>query len=117
MPGKHAEEKIRYLLQQAEITAAEEAPEEQAPARLKARLYSALVREQQSSGPLQDLDATFAAGHQLCVFEKLVQIAPVGERVKQPFYCRVCHARLLAEKMENAPIFWAHCPYAEFQKS
>lgn len=112
MSGNHAEEKIRQLLAQAEAAV----PEVKAPSRLKARLYSALVREQQASGPLQDLAATCAAGHQLCVFEKLVQIAPVGTLLKEPFYCRVCHARLLAEKIENAPIFWAHCPYAEFQE-
>ena len=88
-----------------------------APSSLKARLYSALVRRQQEGGPLASLDATVASGHEICVFEKLVQIAPVAERLKSPFFCEVCHARVLAEKLDNPPIFWPHCPYVEFKKS
>jgi DNA-directed RNA polymerase specialized sigma24 family protein len=30
--------------------------------------------------------------------------------------CRVCHARVLAEHVEEAPIFWKHCPCADFQR-
>jgi len=86
-----------------------------APSSLKARLYSALVREQQESGPLASLDETVAAGYGICVFEKLVQISPVGERAKSPFFCQVCHARMLAEAFDNPPIFWAHCPYVAFK--
>jgi hypothetical protein len=94
-------------------------PEEmrgRAPSSLKARLYSALVREQQASGPLLSLDDTVAAGHSICVFEKLVQIAPVGKALKSPFFCQVCHARILAENFEAPPIFWPHCPYVSFKK-
>lgn len=91
--------------------------EERAPSSLKARLYSALIREQQASGPLASLDATVAAGHGICVFEKLVQIAPVGEQLKSPFFCRTCHARVLAERFNNAPIFWPNCPYVAFKDS
>lgn len=87
------------------------------PSSLKARLYSALVREQQASGPLASLDATVAAGHGICVFEKLVQIAPVGATAKMPFFCSVCHARVLAEHLEQPPIFWPNCPYVAFKKS
>src|SRR5205807_2591515 len=87
-----------------------------APSRLKARVYSALIREQQTSGPLQSPSNTQAAGHGLCIFEKLVQIAPIREEAKTPFFCWPCHARVLGEKIEGAPIFWAHCPYAGFQK-
>jgi hypothetical protein len=90
---------------------------EQAPARLKARLYSALVQQQVQTGPLMSLSETNARGRQLCVFEQLVQIAPVGERAKSLNICRVCHARVLAENMENAPIYWSGCPYVEFKKS
>ena len=90
--------------------------EELAPSRLKSRAYSALIRAQQETGPLQTLTQSQAAGHGLCVFEKLVQTAPIGERVKAPFYCWTCHARILAEYMENAPIFWPNCPYVAFQK-
>jgi hypothetical protein len=27
----------------------------------------------------------------------------------------VCHARVLAERLEHAPIYWPHCPYVRFQ--
>jgi hypothetical protein len=49
------------------------------------------------------------------VFEKAVEILPVGESIKSLNFCRVCHARVAAETMERAPIFWPHCPYSEFQ--
>src|SRR5438128_1492182 len=75
----------------------ESAPEGSAPARLKSRLYSALVLLQAETGPLLSLSQTQAAGHGLCVFEQLVQIAPVGESVKSLNPCRVCQARGLAE--------------------
>jgi len=97
-----------------------EVPEEisrRPPSSLKARLFSALVREQQQSGPLASLDDTVAAGYGICVFEKLVQISPVGEKAKSPFFCQVCHARVLAEAFENPPVYWAHCPYVAFKES
>jgi hypothetical protein len=90
---------------------------ERAPSSLKARLYSALVRRQQESGPLASLEITVSAGHDLCVFEKLVQIAPVNVQAKSPFFCEVCHARVLAEHFNHAPIFWAGCPYVKFKES
>jgi hypothetical protein len=90
---------------------------EQMPARLKARLYSALVQQQAQTGPLMSLSEASAGGHQLCVFEQLVRIAPVGEKAKSLNICRVCHARVLAENVENAPIYWSGCPYVEFKKS
>jgi len=93
-----------------------EAPEERASSRVKARLYSALVRTQQETGALPSLTQSEAAGHGLCVFEKLVQIAPIREMAKTPFFCSVCHARILAEHIEHAPIYWPNCPYAAFQK-
>jgi hypothetical protein len=90
---------------------------ERAPADLKARLYSALVRQQAQTGPLMSLTETGARGLQLCIFEQLVRITPVGERTKSLNLCRVCHARVLAEHIENAPIYWSGCPYVEFKKS
>ncbi len=90
--------------------------EEPAPSRLKSRVYSGLVRAQQETGALQSLTQSEAAGHGLCVFEKLVQIAPIGERAKAPFICWTCHARILAEHMQNAPVYWPNCPYAAFHK-
>jgi len=86
-----------------------------APSSLKARLYSAFIAEQQTTGPLASLDQTVATGRGLCVFEKLVQIAPIGEKAKSPFFCHVCHARVLAEGFENPPIFWPNCPYVQFK--
>ena len=91
-------------------------PERDAPPRTLSQTYSALIAAQQESGPLLDVTATKQAGNPLCVFEELVQIAPLGQPVKQMFYCRVCHARVLAEHMERAPIWWPHCPYSQFQK-
>ena len=88
---------------------------ERAPSSLKARLYSALIREQQKQGPLASLDATVAEGRGICIFEKLVQIAPVGERAKSQFFCQVCHARVLAENFHNPPIYWPNCPYVAFK--
>jgi hypothetical protein len=96
---------------------AESGAGEQVPSSLKARLYSMLVHKQQESGPLASLDASLAAGHGICVFEKLVQISPVGEKAKSPFFCNVCHARVLAEHFDHPPIFWDHCPYVKFQES
>jgi hypothetical protein len=87
-----------------------------APSSLKSRTYSALVRLQSSSGPLLGLEECHAAGHGLCVFEQLVRIAPVGERVKEMNPCQICHARVLAEHFDHAPIYWPHCPYVKFQQ-
>ncbi len=90
--------------------------EAQAPPSLKSRIYSALVRLQSSSGPLLGLRECQEAGHGLCVFEQMVRIAPVGERLKALNPCQVCHARVLAERFDNAAIFWPNCPYVKFQE-
>jgi hypothetical protein len=87
------------------------------PSSLKARLYSSLVREQQKSGRLATLDDTVAAGYGICVFEKLVQIAPVDKEAKSPFFCQMCHARVLAEAFDHPPVYWSHCPYVAFKRS
>jgi hypothetical protein len=88
-----------------------------APARLKARVYSALIQQMAASGPLLSLIETRAEGHKLCVFETTVVAFPAGERLKSANPCRVCHARILAERMEHAPIFWPACPYSKFHRS
>ncbi|MBK7928716.1 MAG: hypothetical protein IPJ98_14845 [Bryobacterales bacterium] len=80
---------------------------------LKARLYTALIREQQASGPLEALTETRENGRGLCVFEHLVTIAPMNS-LQPVFYCQVCHARVLAERLDRPPIWWPHCPYAHF---
>ena len=86
-----------------------------APSRLKSRIYSALMKRQREDGPLLSLSEVKARGRRLCVFEELVQIAPVGESAKQPNFCRVCHARILAENIEHPPVYWPGCLYAQFQ--
>ncbi len=88
-----------------------------APPRLKSRIYSALVRRQSASGPLLSLTATKAADRCLCFFEEIWRAAPTGEKAKSLNVCRVCHARVLAENLEKAPIYWPNCPYVKFQKS
>ena len=88
-----------------------------APSRLKSRIYSALMRRQAETGPLLGLQQTKASGHDLCVFEELVRIAPVGEAAKCLNLCRVCHARMLGEKLEHPPIYWPNCPYVRFKTS
>ena len=97
--------------------AVEQTESESAPARLKAKVYSSLVLRQAETGPLMSLTETNANGHELCAFEELVRIAPVGERAKSLNICRVCHARVLAEHIENAPIYWNGCPYVGLKKS
>jgi len=99
-----------------EDTAAEGREDAKAPSRLKSRIYSALMRQQAANGALLNLPATRAAGRGLCVFEVMTSASPVAERVKELNICRVCHARVLAERVEGAPIFWKHCPYADFQR-
>ena len=94
---------------------AEYVPAVTAPPRLKSRIYSALVLAQAESGPLLDLQRCKESGRALCVFEEIVRIAPVGQVAQSINYCRVCHARVLAEHFEKAPIYWPGCPYAGFQ--
>ena len=103
---------VESLLERA---AAAEPASKPASSRLKSRIFSALQLEQQESGPLLSLTETRARGGKLCIFEDLVRIAPTGESAKQKNPCRVCHARVLAERVENAPIYWPGCPYVRFQ--
>ena len=88
-----------------------------APPKLKSRLYSMLMLRAAAAAPLASFTQSKEAGYRLCVFEELVRIAPVGESAKSLNICRVCHARVLAEHLDKAPIYWPHCPYSEFQKS
>ncbi len=94
----------------------ERLPELKTPANLKSRIYTALIHAQQETGPLLDLTATKQSGGRLCVFERLVQIAPVGREAESKFFCQVCRARILAENLEHAPIYWNGCPYVRFQR-
>lgn len=103
-------------LEFAEATATEP-PDEKAPAQLRSRIFSRLNLEQVKDGPLASVTATHNAGRPLCIFEDIMRVAPVGESIRELNYCRVCHARVLAENMEKAPIWWPGCPYADFQDS
>lgn len=88
--------------------------QERAPARLKSKIYSAVLARMAESGPLLDLADTRAAGGRLCVFERALTVVPLGSDIRSANPCRVCHARVLGERMEKAPIFWPGCPYSEF---
>ena len=103
----------RWLEELARGTNVESGPA-RAPARVKAKIYSALVNQLSETGPLLTLASTKAAGRHLCVFEHAIAVLPVGDRIGSMNPCRVCHARVLGEHVDNAPIFWPHCPYAEF---
>ena len=109
LPDEEFLERIADVAELAEL--------ERAPVRLKAKVYSALMLKQAETGPLLSLTETRACGHELCVFEELVRIAPVGEAAKSLNICRICHARVLAEHMGNAPIYWSGCPYVELKNS
>ena len=98
----------------AESHDAADAP--QASSRLRANILCALLRKKAESGPLMSLAESKARGGALCVFEELVTIAPVGDRNQRRNPCSVCHARVLAERMDAAPIWWPGCPYSDFQK-
>jgi hypothetical protein len=85
---------------------------ERAPATLKSRIYSALVRQMSETAPLLDLRESKRTGGQLCVFESC--LLPLGHDVRTKNPCRVCHARALGERLEWAPVFWPGCPYSDF---
>jgi len=116
-PGEFADKTSDEELMRRVADTAELHDSERAPARLKARVYSALMRAEAADGPLMSLGENKSCGQTLCFFEELVQIAPVGESAKSLNICRVCHARVLAEHMENAPIYWNGCPYVSFKNS
>ncbi len=101
---------------EALLAAAADTGDARASSTLKSRIYSLLMREAAEEGPLRSLPESRVAGRGLCVFEELVCIAPVGETAQCLNYCRVCHARVLGERVESAPIYWPNCPYVSFQK-
>jgi hypothetical protein len=86
---------------------------EHASSRLKSRILSSLVALEQAEGPLRTLAESESAGGKLCVFERLVTLLP-SEDLQSRNPCRVCHARILAENVENPPIYWPGCPYVRF---
>ena len=88
--------------------------QDRAPASLKSKVYSALVVRMAETGSLLDLTETKKAGGHLCVFENAVAILPLGTAIGSMNPCRICHARVMGERMQRAPIFWPGCPYSEF---
>jgi hypothetical protein len=90
---------------------------ERAPARLKSRVYSALVERLAGNGRLLDLKETRRASGHLCVFEHTLTLLPTRSGIPAMNPCRICHARVLGERMEQAPIFWPGCPYSKFHRS
>ena len=92
------------------------ADDDRASARLRSRIYSRLLAEQAATGRLLGLAKTRESGRALCVFEAAIALSPLPETVQAMNPCYVCHARHLAERLERAPIFWAHCPYSEYQR-
>lgn len=87
-----------------------------APSRLKSRIFSRLNLLQAKESGLLSLAECKAQGDQLCIFEELLAIAPVGDGLKSRNPCRVCHARVLGENVEDPPIYWPGCPYVQFKK-
>jgi hypothetical protein len=87
---------------------------ERAPARLKSKVYSALVAQMAESGPLLDLAESKKAGGRLCVFESALTMVPLGTDIGSMNPCRICHARVMGERLDRAPVFWPGCPYASF---
>ena len=86
---------------------------ERASSRLQSKILSKLMEVEQAEGPLRVLSANRAQGDALCVFEHLVAALP-SEDLQSRNPCNVCHARVLGERVENAPIYWPGCPYAQF---
>jgi hypothetical protein len=103
-----------FLLQRLATQDLEDHLAERAPARLKSRIYSALVSHLAATEPLRPLPDTKASGRPLCVFENAVATLPLSDAVTTKNPCRVCHARVLGEHLTWAPIFWPGCPYSEF---
>lgn len=79
-----------------------------APASFRSRLYTALVREVETTAPLRPLTETADAGFDLCDWENLTRHLPNGESRN---HCILCHARVLAETFDSISMPWAGCPY------
>ena len=103
----------QWMEQLAAATSLEE--NQQVSSCLKSKIYSSLILALEEDGPLLPLPETKLAGRGLCVFEQLVAILPGPEALQSLQYCKVCHAKALGERLENAPIYWRGCPYCDFQ--
>ena len=101
---------MQRILQAAETEA--EVPGRMS-SRLKSRILSKLIQLEQEQGPLRVLSESRAAGEKLCIFETAVATIP-SNNLQSRNPCAVCHARILGERVEQAPIFWPGCPYSTF---
>ena len=101
--------KLEELVQQAQSSRRPKG----ASSRLKSRILSQMIELLQAEGPLRALSASKANGESLCVFENMVAAMP-SDALQSRNPCAVCHARILGERVENAPIYWPGCPYAGF---
>lgn len=106
------EEQDEGLMQRLLRLAEAEVPE-RVSSRLQSRIFSKLIELEQEQGPLRVLSESRTAGHKLCIFESVVAALP-GDDLPSRNPCAVCHARILGERVEQAPIFWPGCPYAKF---
>ena len=101
---------LQQILRAAEGEA--EAPP-RVSSRLKSRIFSKLIQMEQEQGPLRILSESRAAGEELCIFEAAVAAIPSDDlQSRNP--CAVCHARVLGERVEQAPIYWPGCAYTKF---
>ena len=81
--------------------------------RLKSRIFSKLIQMEQEQGPLRVLSESRSAGEILCIFETVVAALP-SDNLQSRNPCAVCHARILGERVEQAPLYWPGCPYTTF---
>ena len=79
------------------------AGEDRAPAHLKSKVYSSMVTNMAQSGPLLDLRDVKDGGGHLCVFEHALAMLPVEAGVGSMNPCRICHARVLGERLGMRP--------------
>lgn len=101
---------LGQVLRAAESEAAD-AP--RVSSRLQSRIFSRMIELEQEQGPLRTLSASREAGEKLCIFEAAVAALPSNDlQARNP--CAVCHARLLGESVERAPVYWPGCAYAKF---
>ncbi len=97
------------------LLAAENAadPAPRVSSRLQSRIFSKLIELEQAGGPLRTLSQSRNAGAKLCVFEAAVAALP-SEDLQTRNPCSVCHARVLGERVERAPLYWPGCAYSTF---
>lgn len=79
-----------------------------APASLRSRIYSAVIREAEKSAPLRPVSESEEAGYAICAWERMTRHLPGGETRN---HCKICHARVVAETFDSVSMPWQGCPY------